>query len=282
MGGGHYSSSDRSIRATSKGYDTKPAEQLFSSRLHPSMSPKDVKLREARDSEDHPNSFPIIIGLDLTGSMGSIPRMLIKDGLPKIVQGIIDAGIPDPQILFIGVGDHECDRAPLQVGQFESSDELIDMWLERTWLEKGGGGNDGESYHLAWYFAGMHTVHDAWEKRNQKGLLITIGDEKCLHTLPSSSIVDLMGSGQKNFKREELLELAEKTYNVFHIHMKGRGWDDEEDDWKDLIGQNLIESTVLEIPELIKKLAVKCFNKVVKSKPIVEESASKDEPEVLL
>lgn len=39
------------------------------------------KIRECRDSEEHPESLPIIIALDVTGSMGMVPHSLITGGL---------------------------------------------------------------------------------------------------------------------------------------------------------------------------------------------------------
>jgi hypothetical protein len=69
----------------------------------------DVAIRESRDSTDHPNALPIILALDVTGSMGSIPHYLVKEGLPHLMDGIIQKGFPDPQVLFLGIGDHECD-----------------------------------------------------------------------------------------------------------------------------------------------------------------------------
>jgi hypothetical protein len=38
--------------------------------------------------------------------MGRIPHDLVKVGLPNMMGGIIEHGIPDPQILFLGIGDH--------------------------------------------------------------------------------------------------------------------------------------------------------------------------------
>lgn len=147
MGSSVYNSELRSERAFSLGYHTKTTNEIFEQnklrRIHESMEPKKALIRESRDSETHPNSVPIIIALDVTGSMGKIPHHLVKDGLPTLMSGIIQNGIPDPQVLFLAVGDVTCDHHPLQVGQFESGDEELDMWLTRTYLEGGGGGNDG-------------------------------------------------------------------------------------------------------------------------------------------
>ena len=72
----------------------------------------------------------------------------------------------DPQILFGAIGDATCDRAPLQVGQFES-DNRMDDDLGRILLEGGGGGQKTESYELAMYFMARHTAIDCFEKRGR-------------------------------------------------------------------------------------------------------------------
>ena len=208
------------------------------------MSPYNISVRESRDSAEHPNSVAIAIALDTTGSMGSIPNYLVKNGLPLLVSNIIQKGITDPQILFMGVGDHECDSAPLQVGQYESSDELLDKWLTTVYLEGGGGGNAGESYLLAWYFAGYKTSIDCFEKRGQKGFLFTIGDELTLKSLPKNKIQHLMGDGQfEDFTAEQLLDKARETYHVFHVHMTNTGSGSRQyvqDGWKQLMSDSLI------------------------------------------
>lgn len=246
MGGNPYDERARSVRASSLGYMTKSADEIFTQskerRIHESMIPSKALIRESRDSETHPNSVPIIIALDTTASMGTIPLHLVREGLPKMVGNIIQKGIPDPQILFLGVGDHECDQAPLQVGQFESGDAELDLWLTRTWLEKGGGGNGGESYFLAWYFAANHTVLDSFEKRAEKGLLFTIGDEPCLHSLPKRSVEELMGKpSQGSYTDVQLLEAAQEMYDVFHIHiMQGSAGRRSLGYWQNLLGQRCI------------------------------------------
>ena len=245
MGYGTYSASTRSVRAMSLGYDTKSAREIFRERtINNAMNPNGAEIRESRDSNEHPNSLAIILALDVTGSMGSIPHYLIKEGLPEIVQGIIDRGCPDPQVLFLAIGDHECDQAPLQIGQFESSDELLDHWLTTVWLEGRGGGNQGESYHLAWYFAGHHTSIDCFEKRNQKGLLFTIGDEPVLPDLPQRALKSIMGnSPQTGYSALELLDKAKEMYDVYHFHLlQGSNGRNEhvQDGWKQLMGHNLL------------------------------------------
>lgn len=245
MGGTRYDIDARYDRASKAGYRTKSAGEIFTQNAkrmaHESMNPYGVSFRESRDSEVHPHSVPIILGLDVTGSMGHIPHELIREGLPKLMGGIIQGGVPDPALLFLGIGDHECDGYPLQVGQFESGDEELDMWLTRTYIESGGGGNAGESYLLAWYFAAFHTRTDAFEKRKQKGLLFTVGDEPCLKTLPASAIREIMGTGQQTYTHHELLEEARKKYEVYHISVLHSDQAIRADKgWKELLGQNCI------------------------------------------
>lgn len=48
-------------------------------------------IRESRDSEEHPESLPVFIALDETGSMGSIPDKMTRDYLPKLMDSIIDS-----------------------------------------------------------------------------------------------------------------------------------------------------------------------------------------------
>lgn len=264
MGNTTYSSVSRTNSGRTAFYNSAPVNQIFEQNvkreIHESMDPKNANIREARDSEAHPNTIPIILGLDVTGSMGHVPHMLIKDGLPKMIGGIIQNGVPDPALLFLAIGDHESDRAPLQVGQFESGDEELDMWLTRTWLEGNGGGNFGESYPLAWYFAGHHTVHDAWEKRSKKGLLFTVGDEPYLPNLPNHALREIMGPGvQGNYKAEELLKKAEERYNVYHIHLNHHGEHPRYSDatWKELLGERCITTTdYTEIPNIISKIVI--------------------------
>jgi hypothetical protein len=206
-----------------------------------------------------------------------------------MVGNIIQKGIPDPSILFLGVGDHECDRAPLQVGQFESGDEELDLWLTRTWLEGKGGGNSGESYLLAWYFAAKHTVTDSLDKRGQKGLLFTIGDEPCLRTLPKRVVEELMGVGSEvNYTEVQLLELAQEKYDVYHLHvLQGNSGRSSVGYWQNLLGQHcLVVDDYEKVGDIIADTVISNVKSRVSynpSKPVIQDTKKDDiKPEEIL
>src|SRR5687768_16292507 len=134
MVGPAYDFNSRSARTQT--YTKQTIHDTFKqSRVQESMNPMGIRLRESRDNEQHPRTKPIMLGLDITGSMGKIPHMLIQSGLPDMIKKLKQVGIEDPAVLFMGVGDSRCDFGPFQVGQFESNDELLDKWLENVWLE---------------------------------------------------------------------------------------------------------------------------------------------------
>lgn len=272
MGGHNYSQSDRFDRATSQGYKTKSVNEIFEQNIkrmiHESMDPKKALLRECRDSEVHPQAIPIILGLDVTGSMQRIPHNLIQEGLPKLMGNIIEHGGHDASLLFLAIGDHLNDKAPLQVGQFESGDAELDMWLTRTWLEGNGGGNGGESYLVAWYYALNHVLTDHWIKRKQKGFLITVGDEPCHQSLSRSAISELMGSQpslEANYTWEQLYKQVSEKWNVHHLHVAEHGThgSHEISEWKDLLGERLhLVDDYTKIPDVISNIVTSIIPKV--------------------
>src|SRR5262245_28154326 len=91
---------------------------------HPTLDPKGVKLRESRDSDEHPESVAITVLFDVTGSMHTIPQTL-QQKLPGLFGLLIRKGyVEHPQILFGAIGDATCDRVPLQMGQWESDNRM--------------------------------------------------------------------------------------------------------------------------------------------------------------
>ena len=284
MGGHFYSTDDRSTRAAAKGYNTKSTQEIFSRNLHESMNPKDVSLRESRDSEQHPYSFPAILGLDFTGSMGQTPHELIKEGLPHLISSIIERGVEDISLCFIGIGDHVSDRAPLQIGQFESGDEQLDMWLERSWLEGNGGGNGGESYLLALVFAAFVCQTDHWDKRGQKGVLVTVGDEPPLTVLPKSSAIDIFGDQASDWfegheiTAAQLMDIVRERWEVFHLHVNHGGRYDNRisEKWHELLGAEHVH--VAESPRAVAKAVANIVYTVAQSQDSTTRSSSVPAP----
>ena len=241
MGSSTYSS----VRyaATSESFKLKSAREIFQEvKISNLMDPKNIKVREARDSEAHPESYPIAIFLDNTGSMGKIPEAMVKEDLGTLMETLIGKGLKDAAVMFGFVGDHVFDGAPLQVGQFESGDKELTNWLTQGYLEGGGGSNNGESYLLAWMFASKHVEADAFTKRKKKGCLFTIGDEPTLEKVEADAQKLIFGTeGAQDASAKGILKEAEKHWEVYHIHIRqGSNGRRAEviNDWKKLIGKD--------------------------------------------
>lgn len=212
-----------------------------------SFDPTTIKVREARDSADCPNSTPLIIAFDVTGSMGDIPYYFVKEGLGTLMKEIYDRKpVPDPQIMCMAIGDARTDRAPIQATQFET-DIRIAKQLEDLYLEGHGGGNHGESYNLPWYFAATKTSTDNFEKRGKKGLLFTIGDEPPVHELTKKQIERFVGGeATRDYTSIELLEMVRRQYDVYHIIIEeGSGMSDYGEravvgEWNTLLGEGYV------------------------------------------
>jgi hypothetical protein len=246
MGSGSLDAS--TFRDYASSYKGKSTEEVFTSRrMDKTLNPKGVTIRESRDSADNPESVAIILGLDVTGSMGIIADNLARKGLETICDEFIKRKpVKYPHFMFHAIGDVVYDGAPLQVSQFEADDRMCQQ-LEKIYIEHGGGGNDSESYDLSWYFAGAHTAIDCFEKRGKKGYLFTIGDESTPHGVSKEALKKFLGEDtETDLTAEQCLAIAEKQYDVFHIiiaegqYCWRRGVDFVRDKWTGLIGQRAV------------------------------------------
>lgn len=217
MGHGSYTATDWAKLKTSRKLETSSTNQIFQkSSLDPRFDPKYIGKRESRDSENHPRSTPIMIGVDVTGSMGYLSTQIIKESLNELMQKLYSSElVQDPQLLFAAVGDARSDHAPLQVTQFESdiriAEQLMDLWLENR------GGDFPEDYELLWYFAANHTDTDAYKKRGEKGFCFTIGDAACHEQLTSNAIRKIFDDSSPDVTSQELARQAGKYFELFHI-----------------------------------------------------------------
>lgn len=178
------------------------------------MKPYKV-MRECCNTDEHPNTIPVILALDVTGSMGNACKET-AEALGAIMIDLYKR-FKDVQIMVMGIGDLVYDGAPIQISQFES-DVRIAEWLDKIWLEFGGGGNSYESYSAAWYMGLYHTKLDAFDKQGRKGIIITMGDEPLNPYLPKKGIEDFVGDNlQGNVETKELYKDACKKFDIFHI-----------------------------------------------------------------
>ncbi len=216
------------------------------------FDPKDIPVRESRDSADHPSSNAIIIGLDVTGSMSDILEGVAKK-LNVLVSEILDRKpVTDPQIMFNAIGDAMCDTTPFQATQFESDIRIAEQ-LTQLYFERGGGGNGFESYPLAWYFAAMHTDIDCLNERNQKGFLFTMGDDCYPTKLTAREIKQIFGDTvERDIPVDELLNLVNRKYEVFHLVLDRYGDSSRIAKWRSLMGERVIKvSDYTKVPEII-------------------------------
>ncbi|MFI6574734.1 hypothetical protein ACIBFB_02945 [Nocardiopsis sp. NPDC050513] len=212
-------------------------------KVHDSLDPKGVTVRESRDSDAHPNSLAISVLFDVTGSMGRVPRIL-QTKLPDLFGLLLRKGyVEDPQIMFGAIGDATCDRAPLQVGQFESGNELEDD-LGNILLEGGGGGQATESYELAMYFMARHTAMDCLDKRGRRGYLFIIGDEMAYGAVKAREVREVIGDDVgENIPFPAILAELRRKFEVFYLMPTGSHYFNDDrvrGFWDGHLGQNVI------------------------------------------
>jgi hypothetical protein len=248
MGGGSWTSSAWKDYASRTIDTAATVDDIYTSEhMHKDLNPKGVTIRESRDSSDNPESNAVIIALDVTGSMSSVLEAMARKGLQTVAEEIYDRQpITQPQIMFMGVGDANYDSAPLQVTQFES-DIRIAEWLTKIYLERGGGGNDSESYIFPWYFAATRTALDCFEKRGKKGVLFTVGDECPTPYLTADQIEEFLGERPQFDKvtAQEALTMVSRQYEVFHLMVEQGSFYRSEgkrvlSEWQNLLGQHAL------------------------------------------
>lgn len=190
--------------------------------LNPILNPLNI-IRKCCDSDEHPNTLPVILALDVTGSMGSA-SIKVAQKLNEIMTDLYsDSDMPDVEFCVMGIGDLAFDDAPIQMSQFESDIRIAEQ-LDAIYFEGGGGGNLYESYTAAWYMGLNHCELDCWS-RNKKGIIITLGDELPNPYLPKGTLSRATGDTylQDNVETEELLEKTREKFDVYHISIAGSG-----------------------------------------------------------
>lgn len=190
------------------------AQDMFKQRMiAPELNPFNV-IRECCDSEEHPNTIPVILGLDVTGSMGEAAVEVAKK--LNVVMTSLYKKVADVEFMIMGIGDLAYDYAPIQASQFESDIRIAEQ-LDKIYFEGGGGGNSYESYTVAWYFGLRHTKLDCWN-RGRKGIIITMGDEPLNPYLPQEPLQKSTGDSlQGDIETKDLYEETSRKFDIYHL-----------------------------------------------------------------
>lgn len=280
MGCGSFTTSAYACYNSSLGrdYDTttlrasvKSVQEAYKqTRLHPSLNPRGV-IRECVNNEEHPNTIPVILALDVTGSMGNACKE-VAEALGVIMVDLYKK-FKDIEICIMGIGDLAYDDAPIQISQFESDIRIAEA-LDKVWMEHGGGGNTYESYTAAWYMALRHTKLDC-HKQGRKGIIITMGDEALNPYLPQEELEAVTGDHlQDDVETPDLYEEASKKFDIFHIAV-----DDKESSYKyhadsinftfgDLLKNRLKVSSINNLSQTI----CDCVSESIQGTPVSSET----------
>lgn len=254
MGNARWDNQDYQVYAKATNYRSASIADVFSHRINEKLDPRNVKvgkgervglqLRESIISDANPNPTPIILGLDVTGSMGQVAHQIAVEELPKLMTQIHETGVvSDPHVMFMGIDDVFAQgHGALQVSYFEPDLRIVEQ-LRQMWLVGNGGGNGSESYDLAWYFGGNYTYLEGLEKQGRKGFLFTFGDEPAPYQpVTPANLKTIFGPGEyEKTSPEASLAAAQKKFNVFHVVVeRGRPGAGTRESWTQMLGSNAI------------------------------------------
>lgn len=247
MGSTRFNPTDYAAYASATAHHTTASYTASSAKA--AFTPKEIRVRESVRSDLNPHPTPIMVGLDVSGSMGVVVEAMRK-GLGTLFEEVIARDpVSDPHVLAMAIGDMDYDHYPIQATQFEADPVTIGKQIEELCLEQGGGNNNHESYLGPLYFAMMRTKCDAFsETPIRKGFIFTAGDEGPQEKLTKDQIERWFGDqARRDYTAEELLAALEPNWHVFHLIVKEgsfqrhRGADKFNHRWRELYGQRVIE-----------------------------------------
>jgi len=225
-------------------------DMFVSRKIQKELDPMNV-MRECLDSDEHPFTVPIILALDVTGSLGQCAVEIAKK-LNPIITTLYEK-IKDVEFCIMGIGDLAYDRGPIQISQFESDIRIAEQ-LDKLWFEFGGGGNYFESYTAAWYMGTRHCMLDCWN-RGKRGIIITIGDERLNPYLPKDELRHFTGDAlEADVETSKLLKETIPKYDIYHVQVNHGVHEFDKENIKksfSCLGENYKEANLDNISDVI-------------------------------
>lgn len=222
---------------------------------HTNLDPKRINGKpvgklESRDSTEHPNSNPVLVCFDVTGS--NYERAVdAQKRLPNLME-LLGKYLIDPQVAIAANDDFNSIQSQcLQVSDFES-DNRVDEHIRSIRLTREGGGNDGESYDLMLYAAARKMALDSVEKRGKKGYFFLYADEPIFKRVDKVEVSAVFGDTlERDIPIEEIIEEARRLWTIFVVFPIG-GYDHARTQYVKLFGQESVLD--LQHPNLICEL----------------------------
>eukprot|EP01123_Difflugia_compressa_P006201 TRINITY_DN1837_c0_g1_i1.p1 TRINITY_DN1837_c0_g1~~TRINITY_DN1837_c0_g1_i1.p1 ORF type:complete len:303 (-),score=57.49 TRINITY_DN1837_c0_g1_i1:52-960(-) len=244
MGGSYY---DREVSSTTTAYSEQATKVLSQTVLHPLLNPFQ------RPISCTPEQIPLVVAIDVTGSMSNWPKIL-WDKMPMFYgQVMMKNYIQNPAISFCAIGDAYGDKAPLQVCPFAQGNAL-DEWISKIYLEGGGSGRQQahETYELAaFYYSHLFTWEGEPEPEpgtnepytGRKGFFFIAADEFFYEELNQNQVCKLILGEQPPPTHSK--DVLRKLTTKFHVFLIKKHYDTKNEpnickQWGEVIGSNHI------------------------------------------
>ncbi len=174
---------------------------------------------------------PVIIAVDVTGSMASWPAEIF-DRLP-LLYNTLSQYRPDVEICFAAIGDAAVDKWPLQVTTFASGFDLEQ--LLGSLYGEGAGGDAPESYGL---FAHWVNTHVQAPKAQETPFLIVFGDITMHPIVPRNQIRHYLGDPlQQDIDSFAAWKQVSENWNTWFLRRPtGKPGDQVDQQWARAIG----------------------------------------------
>ncbi len=219
---------DRRSKAAKRASASGP--RTYAQKKHPNEKIVDPKKHIRSESKN-----PLIIAVDVTGSMSSWPSEIF-DRLP-LLYNTLSQYRDDLEISFAAIGDAKVDRWPLQVTTFANGFDLEQ--LLNALHGEGGGGDAPESYGL---FAHWVNTHVEIPNAEEKPFLIVFGDIDMHDKISKNSISKYLGdSAFRDVDAFDAWGEVTKNWNTWFLRRPtGKVGDKVDKEWAKAIGKNKI------------------------------------------
>jgi hypothetical protein len=232
-----YGSADYSYatRGATKRRSASDRAKALGPRTYEKKAGPNEKIINPAKSISSESSNPLIIAIDVTGSMANWP-FEIFDRLP-LLYNTLSQYREDVEICFAAIGDAAVDRWPLQVTTFASGFDLEQ--LLGSLYGEGAGGDAAESYGL---FAHWVNTHVKIPDLKENPFLIVFGDAPMHPTIPTAQISHYLGDKlTKDVDTYKVWNQVIRKWNTWFLRRPtGKPGDIVDNQWGKAIGAQKI------------------------------------------